>query len=546
MFYELLRMSANFFFGFCLVLLVPTAVSFYYEFYGAAEHPQPHVTLAFLETIGIVFFLGAICYYLGKRGKGYFYKREGIAFVVLIWFITPYLGSLPFTLSGTLNSHLQAYFESVSGFTTTGSTILYPKAYNAEGQETKVQKTIPNVIDTHYEFYGTVTPVRNQEGEIILEGVEAVPKALLFWRSFMQWLGGGGVVVLFIAILPALGVGGKVLYQSEVPGPVKEGISPRIKETAIQLWKIYLILTVIQIGALFVFDNNLDWLDASTITFSTISTGGFSVNNLSIAGYNSPSVEWIVIIFMVLGSLNFSLYFYAFRGKLYKLNDPEFLLHILFILLFAFVISYSILGANEITLQNKSGGTYSTIDALRVGFFQSVSAQTSTGFTTTNYDYWPFLPQILLLISMYVGGMSGSTAGGIKTARIFMIFRIAQNKIESIFRPETLRTLRIGGRDVEPSAAATTLVFFSIVIAVSTLGVIIYVWDGVDPETSLSLVACMVNNTGMTFRAASPVDSCAFLSDIGLWLSTILMLLGRLEYFAVLALLVPAFWKESV
>ncbi|MFN4175053.1 MAG: TrkH family potassium uptake protein, partial [Parachlamydiaceae bacterium] len=223
MIYELLRMSANFFFGFSFILLVPTAVSFYYEFYGAANHPQPHVTNSFLITAGIVFCLGLISHFIGKKGKGFFYKREGIAFVVLIWFITPFLGSLPFTLSGTLDSHLQAYFEAVSGFTTTGSTILHAKSFNKLGDEIKIEKTVPGVIDTRYAFYGTVNPVRDEQGKIILEGIEAVPKALLFWRSFMQWLGGVGVVVLLISILTALGVGGKVLFKSEVPGPVKEG-----------------------------------------------------------------------------------------------------------------------------------------------------------------------------------------------------------------------------------------------------------------------------------------------------------------------------------
>lgn len=546
LFKELSRLLGLYFIGFVLLLIIPTAVAFYYESNSTiTDHPQPHTTLAFLMTMATSLFIGTLLLFLGRGATKQLFRREGITAVVLIWFLTPLIGSLPFIYSGTLQNPHQAYFELASGFTTTGATVLQAKKYNEKGEEIKIEKTVPGVINTTYSYYGTVEPIRDADGKIIVEGIEAVSKALLFWRSFTQWLGGVGVVVLFVAILPALGIGGKVLFQSEIPGPVKEGVTPRIKETAIQLWKVYLVLTALQIVILMMAEPLLTWLDSFTITFSTLSTGGFSIKNQSLASYQSPTVEWIVLLFMLFGSLNFTLYYYSFKGKFYRLNDPELILHALFVLFFAGFISFSIIGAPKTNLLGETVGTYSSSDALRYGIFQSVSAQTSTGFSTIDYDLWPYLPQVLLLIAMYVGGMSGSTAGGIKTVRFYMLFKIAQYKIESLFSPETIRSFRIGGKSVDLQASTMSLVFFTTIIALSTISVLLYLMDGIDAETSMGLVACMVNNTGLAFRAAGPLESCAFLSDFGLGLSSFLMILGRLEFFAVLALLIPAFWRQE-
>jgi trk system potassium uptake protein TrkH len=538
LFKDVFRVIGFFLLSFCLILGVPTTIAL---FYGYEEQI---VIYSFLGTIATTLMLGLICLFLGRKSKGQIFRREGILAVVLIWVITPFLSSLPFIYSQTLDNPVQAYFEMVSGYTTTGSTILQAKKFNEKGEEVPIVRVIPGVIDTKYQFYGTVNPIRDEQGNVLAEGIEAVPKPLLFWRSFIQWLGGMGVIVLFVAILPALGVGGKVLFNSEVPGPVKETLSPRIKEAAIELWKIYVILTVVQIGALLL-ASNMTLFDAATTTFTTLSTGGLSVKNTSIASYNSELVEWIIIIFMALGSINFSLYYFAFRGKFYRLNDRELWIHLALLLIFSLTISYFILGAPKVDLQGNVQGTYNAQEALRYGIFQSVSGQTSTGFNTINYDLWPYLPQVILLIAMYVGGMSGSTSGGMKTIRLYMLFKIAQNKAESIFRPESIRTLRIGEKEIESKAANLVLVFFSCFIAISTIGVLLFVWDGYDPETAIGLVACMINNTGMTFRAAGPLDSCAVLSNFSLIVSSILMIIGRLEIFAVIALLIPAFWKES-
>ncbi|MCB1114223.1 MAG: TrkH family potassium uptake protein [Chlamydiia bacterium] len=548
LFREIFRLMGLYLFGFAFFLLIPIGVAGYYQFFDTLEHhPQPHTTIYFFYTLLITLALGFLGYFAGKKTKPQLYRREGIAAVVLIWLITPAISALPFVLSGTLENPLQAYFEMASGYTTTGASIMAPKAYDPEtGQEMEIVQVVPGVHDTTYRYYGTIAPVRDPEtGKIIASGVEAVSKALLFWRSFSQWLGGLGVVVLFVAILPALGVGGKLLYQAEVPGPVKEGVTPRIKETAIQLWKIYLFISVLEIGALIWVNPNLEWLDLFTITFSTVSTGGFSIKNESIAGYHSFGTEMVVLVFFLLGSLNFTLYYFSFRGKFYRLKDPELILYLIVLVLASLVISFSILGTPKMNMDGVYDGVFSLGEAFRYGVFQAASIQTSTGFTTTNYDIWPYFPQVLLLILMYVGGMSGSTAGGMKMIRHYMVFRIAQYRVESIFRPESVRVFKVGGREVDVKAASMVFVFFVIVIALSMVATLFFVADGCDPETSLGMVACFINNIGVAFRAASPINGFAFLSEPSLVMASLVMILGRLEFFAFLAVLVPAFWKQD-
>jgi trk system potassium uptake protein TrkH len=401
-------------------------------------------------------------------------------------------------------------------------------------------------VPTHYAFYGTIAPVKNPEtGEVIKTGVEALGKALLFWRSFTQWLGGGGIVVLFVAVLPALGIGGKILFQSEAPGPVKEGITPRIKDTATQLWKIYLLLTFLSIVSLIIAKPDLPVFEAVNITFATLATGGFSTQNGSIASYHSVALEWVVILFMIVGSINFSLYYFLIKGKFYKLVDPEFILFLILTGLFSFAVIYPIIGETLVSLTGQPDSTFSISEAVRAGAFQLVSAQSTTGFTTVNYDSWPYAAQVVMLVSMFVGGMSGSTAGGMKVIRQYMLFKIGQNKVESIFRPDHLKVFKISGREIDHSLMITVLSFFLIVVAIATLGTYLYVLDGIDLETAIGLTACMMNNTGLSFSMAGPDSSCAFLSNFGLTIASLQMIAGRLEYYAVLAILVPAFWRNE-
>lgn len=544
---EIFRIIGNFLFLYSFGLLLPLGVAAYYELNSTPEsHPQPHTTLDFLLTVCISFGLAAALSWIGRKSTGSLYRREGIASVVLIWFIAPAISAIPFLSSGTLTNPVQAYFEMTAGLTTTGMSIMHPKAYNAEGQEIPIVKTIPGAHNTTYTFYGTVAPLRDPHtGAVIKQGVEAVGKALLFWRSFTQWLGGVGIVVLFVAVLPVLGIGGRLLFNAETSGTVKEGTTPRIKETAIQLWKIYSGLTVLTIAILMFTNTELEFFDAITLSFSTISTGGFSTKNSNITGYHSLATENVVMLFMFLGSVNFSLYYALIRGKFQRLFEPEFLLYIALIVSFGLLTAYTITGSPQVSLSGEQTGVFSWASALRYGFFQYLSAITSAGFFTTDYDAWPYTAQALLLLAMFLGGMSGSTSGGIKISRIYTLFRVAQYKVESLFRPDHLRILKINNREVDNKTAINVLCFFLIIITMATLGTLIYIFDQIDPETSIGLTGCMLNNGGLSFRMAGPEYSCAFLSNFSLIVSSVLMIFGRLEFYAVLALLVPAFWRQD-
>lgn len=531
---------------FSATLLVPFFLAFYYQFIIEPQfHPQPHTTIHFFVSILLCLGLGAFFHYLGRNAAGHLYRKEGLALVVLIWLITPLISALPFFLSKTLKNPFAAYFEATSGLTTTGSTALAPKRYDAQGKEIPIEAKVKGVIDTTYIYYGTVEPVRDPAtGEILHEGIEAVSKALLFWRSFIQWLGGGGVIVLFVAILPILGAGGRVLVQTEVTGPIKDTLTPRIKGTAITLWKIYLALTIFEVVLLLVTNRKMELFDAVTIAFAAISTGGFSVRNTNIAFYQSVETEWAVIVCMFLGSVNFGLYYFAARGKLYKIFKPELILYLVIIAVASGITAWALIGSPEQFITGKIL-PFDVSDSIRQGIFQIVSAITTSGFFVVNYDIFPYLAQVLLIIVMFVGGMSGSTAGGIKIMRHYLLFRIAQHQVEFLFRPKWVQVLKVADKEVDTHAIVMVLSFFLIIITVSVFGTFFYVLDGIDPETALGLVSCMINDTGLSFRVAGPLGSCAFLSNFGYLLSCALMVMGRLEFFAVFAFLVPAFWKQN-
>jgi trk system potassium uptake protein TrkH len=513
-------------------LLIPLFFALFYQIFPET-HPQPHSTFAFFFTFIISFLLALGLRWIGRKATDQFYRRESILLVVLIWIITSIISSLPFTLSGTL-SPLNAYFEAMSGLTTTGSTMLSPKAYDSStGAEVPIYHTNLHVPEKTYLYYGTVEPIRDpHSGLILYSGIEAVSKALLLWRSLLQWIGGMGIVVIFLAVLPVLGVGGKFLYQMETTGPIKDEISPRIRETATQLWKLYAFFTLLQIALLIWTNPNMPFFDALCTSLSTISTGGFSVRNNSIASYESASTEGIIIAFMLLGSINFSLYFHILRFKFYRIYVPDFFL-------FLGTAAISCLAVSSFLIPELG-----LKEAFRQGSFQALSFQTTTGFFSANYDLWPFAPQMLLLILMFIGGMSGSTAGGIKTSRFYIAYKIILHRLESIFRPDSVRKLYIGKTEVDDKNGLTVLAFFCLIVFFTALGTLSLVLDGVDPETAVSLIACFLNNVGIGFRAAGPTETMAFLSPFSKILATFWMLLGRLEFFVVLLLLLPTFWKN--
>lgn len=545
LFKQILKTLGSFLYLYAAVLLLPLAVAGYYEFFiSTDDHPQTHSTLAFAITLAICWLLAILCDHSTREESPILHRHEALASVVLIWLLTPLLGALPFVFSGTLERIDQAYFEMASGFTTTGATVMEGKKYDpTTGQEVLVSRTYCALEPMTYEFYGTIAPVKDPKTGLMLEGIEAVGRGLLFWRSFSQWLGGIGIVVFFVALLPALGIGSKALFQTEASGVLKEGIAPRIKDTAILLVKVYLTLTVAEMGILWFAKHSLEWFDIFTIPLSNVSVGGFSIHNENIGYYESPAIEWIVTVFMVLGSLNFAFYYYIMKGKLFRIFDREFLLYIALLAVFGAFASWELVGWKKIDLSGQNLGFYSVSDAIRTGFFQIISSQSSAGFFTTNYDTWPTSIQVLLLIVMYLGGMAGSAAGGLKIIRVYLLYQIAKNKIESIFKPDAVRMIQLGNREVEESTVTSVLCYFLIVIVLSAIGTYLFILDRVDLDTALSLTAAMVNNTGVGLRAVGATGTEAFLSPFSTWLSSLLMIMGRLEFYAVLILLLPDFWR---
>jgi trk system potassium uptake protein TrkH len=546
---EIFKILGIYWMAFSGIMIIPLLLAGYYEFYlPPTEHPQPHSSGAFLSSIIICFCAGLASYLVGRRASGQLFKREGIAAIVLIWVLTPLFASLPYLFSNTLDNPFQAYFEATSGLSTTGASTMHSKHYDpVTNEEVPITQTFGDVNPITYSFYGTIPPIRDPVTHAILyKGTEAVSKAILFWRCLMEWLGGVGIVVLFVAIFPSLGISGKLLSQSDMIGPIKDAIAPRITQAAFQLWAIYSALTALLMILLHLTNSSMSWFDAVTIAFATLSGGGSSNYEFSISHFQSATTEWILILFMVLASTNFTVYYFAVRGKFYRIYQPELWVYLIILLTSCSVASWYLIGTEKILLSGESMGFYSTGEAIRDGFFQIVSFQTSTGFVTADYDRWPNVVQMLMLVLTFVGGMSGSTASGIKIVRFLIYFRIAKYRVESLFRPQAVRQFKVGGQVIGGETVALAFVFFYIMIAVTVIGTLLYIINGVDILTAVSLTASMVNNLGVGFRMAGPMESYAFLSDFGLGLSCLLMILGRLEYLIVLTVLVPAFWKRTV
>ncbi len=534
LFANIFRILSRYLFYFSLVLCFPLGVAIYYEFIAPPEaHPQPHGTVAFLGSFIFCIFLGVIFRFLGRKGDRHVYRKESLLLVVFIWIVSILVSAAPFYLSHTLKNPLDASFEAVAGLTTTGCSLLTAKQFdNTHTKELPITIENPQVPGKIYTYYGTIHPVFDPYTQKTLTGLDAIGRAVLLWRSFLQWIGGMGIVVLFLTVLPALGVGGKFLYQMEITGPVKDSIAPRIKETASFLWKLYLGLSFVELLLLMWTNESLSLFEAATITFSNISTGGFSIYGNGLEHYQSLSTQCIIILFMILGSINFSLYFHIIKLRFYRIYVPDLFLFFVFLILGSLAVTLPLL---EVFPVKK---------AFQYGIFQAISAQTSTGYVIDNYDKWPFMSQMFLLLLMYVGGMAGSTAGGVKTNRFYILYKVISHRLESIFRPETVRKLRVAETEIEEKTASLVLLFFFLVTFFTVLGSTLYILDGIDPETSLGLIACMLNNTGIAFRAASPFESFNFLSPFSKMISSFWMILGRLEYFSVLVLFFRNFWRR--
>jgi len=460
--------------------------------------------------------------------------------VCFLWFLVAGISALPFIFSGALKNPTDAYFESMSSLTTTGATVLYPKAFDpATGKEMAITLSDPLNPLMKYTFFGTIEPVRDETGAILSCGIHALGTAMLFWRCFLQWFGGLGIVVMFLSVLPALSLGGKYLFETETSGISREGIAPRIKETASILWKIYIFLTALEVALLFSTDRSLSFFQAVTLAFSTISTGGLPACEGGLITHYNTGTLMVIMLFMIAGSINFSLYFQLMKGRFYRLYKSDlgwYFASLLFACLFMGAILWKwprVFGDSPL---------FSLKDALFFGSFQAISAHTSTGFQIMNYDTWPFGAQSLMIALVYIGGMSGSTAGGLKINRWIMALRLTGYRIKSFFRPnEVFSFKRMESSD---GIGMNVLSFFAIGALCALLGSFILILDGVDPITSFATTSCMLNNSGLAFGGIGSANSVAFLSPLGKIFSILWMVMGRLEFFSLIVLMMPSFWRK--
>ena len=415
--------------------------------------------------------------------------REGFAIVTFGWLLASAFGALPFVFSGSVPSYTDAFFETMSGFTTTGATIL--------------------------------------------TDIEAVPSGILFWRSFTHWLGGMGIILLSLAILPFLGVGGMQLFKAEVPGPVADKLTPRVTQTAKVLWAVYIFLSVAETVLLMI--GGLSLFDALCQTFGTMATGGFSNKNASIAAFPSPFVQWVIIVFMFLAGANFALHYrFIFHGwKIYG-SDREFLVYV------------TIIGLASALIYIANAGVWHDFGepAVRETLFQVVSMQTTTGFITVDYEQWPIFSQLILFLLMFVGGSAGSTGGGIKVLRIYLLLKFVLVEFSRLLHPYAIVPVRVRQQTIPRDVVMNVLSFFVLYILIFAGGTLLIAAMGYDVATSFGAVAATLGNVGPGLGEVGAIDNYAHFPPVGKWILSFLMLLGRLELYTVLILFVPAYWRR--
>jgi len=460
-------------------MLLPAAVGF-----AHGDGDGPALVLSALLTAG-----SGLAAYRLTRFDGDLTLREGYGIVTFAWTAIAIFGALPYLLTGSISGVVPAVFESMSGFTTTGASVV--------------------------------------------SDIEALPHGVLFWRSFTQWLGGMGIIVLAIAILPFLGVGGMQLFRAEVPGPTPERLRPRVTQTAKLLWAVYVGMTATQ--ALLYLLGGMEVFDAVTHAFTTLSTGGFSTRNASMAAFSSPYIQWVTIVFMYLAGINFALHFRAVGGKLAYLQDVEWR----FFTTLVVVVGLAVSGINLVA----GGGAVE--ETVRDGFFQVVSIITSTGFVSADYAMWVPAAQVLIFALFFVGGMAGSTSGGVKTIRILLILKQTWMELRKHLHPRAVLLARVGRQVVKEDVLANVIGFFVLYLLLTMVGTAALAFLGLDLLSAIGASLASVGNVGPGWGVVGPVENYGGLGSPALGLLTFLMLVGRLEIYTVLLLLMPETWRRA-
>jgi len=467
---------------FSLTMLPPVLISFWY-----GDGAAPAFAIAFLLT----FMAGGVCWAPVQDVRQDLRLRDGFMVVVMFWTVLGLTGSLPFTLASNPHmSFIDSVFESISGLTTTGATVIV--------------------------------------------GLDGLPESILYYRQQLQWLGGMGIIVLAVAVLPMLGIGGMQLYRAETPGPMKDSkLTPRITETAKALWYIYLGLTIV--CTLAYWWAGMELFDAIGHAFSTIAIGGFSTHDASMGYFNSTLIEMIAAFFLLLSGANFALHFTAWRGKSPSIYaaDSE----------FRFYITLQIGVALFVALALYFTGTFEQWeDAITLGLFQAISIGTTAGFTTTDYSAWPGFIAITLLFSSFVGGCAGSTGGGIKVIRFLLLIKQGVREITRLIHPSAQIPIRVGEKCIQPRVVEAVWGFFALYVASFIFMYLALAMTGLDLMTSFSAVAASINNLGPGL--AGVALNYSEINDPAKWILCFAMLLGRLEIFTLLVLLSPAYWRK--
>ncbi|MEJ2103134.1 MAG: TrkH family potassium uptake protein [Ignavibacteriaceae bacterium] len=416
-------------------------------------------------------------------------KREGYLIVTFGWIAMAIFGAFPFLIYGAVGNYTDAFFETMSGFTTTGATIL--------------------------------------------TDIEILPPGLLFWRSLTQWLGGMGIIVLSLAILPLLGIGGMQLFTAEVPGVTKDKIHPRVKETAKRLWGIYVILTGAEILLLMI--GGLNFYDAINHAFTTMATGGFSTKNTSIAYYTSPFVQYVFILFMFFAGMNFTLHYLGFHGKFNFFKDNT---------EFKYYLGFTIFASLFILIIHLPHVDFHWEEAIRQSLFHVVSLTTTTGYVTSDFENWAPFSRMIFFTLLFVGGCAGSTGGGIKFVRHIVLFKNGWTELKRLIHPRAVIPVRFNNKTVGSDIISNVQAFFIFYILIFVLGSMLLALLGIDFVTAAGATATCIGNIGPGIGTVGPVSTFAHLPEVVKWILSLFMVVGRLELFTVLIIFTPAFWKS--
>ncbi len=486
--------------------------------FGGTGSAEAAAVKALLVGVVVNAGLGGVLLLAGKGGRIEFLgRRDALLLVALTWIIGAGTSAVPFYAwsflrepigDGLLSPHvfssvINCYFESMSGLTTTGASVL--------------------------------------------SDVESLPKGLLLWRATTHWLGGLGIVVLFVAVLPLVGAGGKRMMQFETTGPTKAGVRPRIRETARALWLIYLGMTVALAILLWLCDMSV--FDSICHTFATLGTGGYSTRNASIAAYDSVWIDVVITLFMVLAGVNFGLYYQLLNRHFKEVyQDTELRAYLMIVGGATLLIASMLVGQKIVT----TAGLERVADvgqAIRYAAFQAVSIQTTTGYGTADFNLWPFAAKSILVLLMFVGGCAGSTGGGIKVVRIVLVIKVLAAEVERVFRPTVVRTIRLGRHVVDPEVRQAVLCFTLIMLALWVCGtLLIHVFEptgSISFVTSATASVATLMNIGPGLHMVGPTQNFGFFQPESKVVMCVLMALGRLEVYALLVLVLPRFWRGN-